>query len=136
MLKMFKLPSLTRLRLHRFSENSSTDSDLLLLPVVAAYLQCPAHIEFKSLCVTINHRSRLLHVAASTAPPSWGSLRSKDFKVDADGNSEFVLSFDRLPVFGSWTDLSEGVLQMSLISNLDFLSISTFDARDDPIYTP
>jgi hypothetical protein len=132
MLKMFKLPSSTRLFLHCVSENPSpfTESDRPLPPVVAAHFRGPSPIEFKSLGVTISHRSRLLRVAASTAPLSQRSRQSKDFEYDVDGNAEFVLSFGGLSKLGNWTDLFEGVCEILPILNLDFLSVSTFDIRD------
>jgi hypothetical protein len=132
LMKMLKLPSSTRLHLNCVSENTPTYHDSLLLSVVAAQFQVPAPVEFKTLSVTISSKSNLLGVTASTTPPSWRSCQSKDFEGDVDNKPEFVLSIDGLHELGYCVDRLGRVCNMLPISDLEFLSISSFDILDSP----
>ena len=53
---------------------------------------------------------------------------TRDIEVDMDDDEpEFVPSFDGLPEFGHWKVILERACKMLPISNIDFLSIATFD---------
>ena len=131
LLNMLKLPPSTMLHLHCVSENTLTHNDHLLLPVVSAHFQIPTRVEFKKLSVTFSYLCRMLGVTASTSPPTSRIRQSQDFECGvADGDAEFVLSFDGLPEHGHWTDLIDRVCKMLPISNLEFLSISSPDVVD------
>jgi F-box-like len=124
LMKMLDLPSLTTLHLHCISEDSFTHDDHLLLPIVSAKLKSPAPVEFQKLSVTLTlKRSASFTVTASTTLPSSRSRQSEDIEADMDGDAEFILSFDGL---GNFSDLLKGVCKMLSISNLKFLSISSY----------
>jgi hypothetical protein len=133
LMKMLEIPSSTRLHLHCVSENASTHNDRLLLPVIAPQFQGPTTFDFKSLSVNLSSMSHLLAVTASTTLPSFKGHQFKDFEGDLDGDAEFVLSFDKLPEFGTCTDFLERVCKMLPISNVDFLSIAATDIDDDSV---
>ena len=125
LMKMLDLPSLTTLHLHCISEDSFTHDDRLLLPVVAAKLKSSAPVEFQKLSVTLTLKmTASFNVTASTTLPSSRSPQSEYIKADMDGDAEFILSFDGPR--GNFSDLLKGVCKMLSISNLRFLSISSY----------
>jgi hypothetical protein len=130
LMKMLRVPSSTTLHLRCISENTLAHSDRLLLPVVLAKLQSPAPVEFQNLSITVTLNVYYsLKVTASTIVPSSRSPQPQDFGGDVDGDAEFVLSFDEVRL-GNYSDLLERVCKMLPISNLEFLSISSFYIGD------
>ena len=130
LMKMLKLPSSTTLHLRCISENTLTHDDHLLLPIVSAKLHSPAPVEFQTLSVTVTSNKKFsFEVTASTILPSQRSCQPQDFEGDLDGDAEFVLSFDGLRL-DNYSDLLEEVCEMLPISNIKFLSISSFYISD------
>ena len=130
LMKMLKLPSSTTLHLRCISENTLTHDDHLLLPIVSAKLHSPAPVEFQTLSVTVTSNKKFsFEVTASTILPSQRSCQPQDFEGDLDGDAEFVLSFDGLRL-DNYSDLLEEVCEMLPISNIEFLSISSFYISD------
>ena len=124
LMEMLDLPSLKMLHLHCISENTLTHDDHLLLPIVSAKLKNPAFVEFQKLSVTLTLRMHVsFNVTASTTLPSSRSRQSQNIEADMDGDAEFILSFDG---HSNLLGLVEGVCKMLPISNLRFLSVSSF----------
>jgi hypothetical protein len=130
LMKMLNLPSSTTLHLHCMFENTLTHDDHLLLPIVSAKLRSPAPVEFQELSVTVTfYRKFSLEVTTSTTLPSSRSHQPQVFESDMDGDVEFVLKFDGLRL-DRYPDLLGEVCEMLPISNLEFLSISSFHISD------
>ena len=129
LLRMLRLSSLAALHLHCISESTPTYTEHLIIPAILTLLRSPDPIEFKTLRVIFDYRSRSLHVAASTSLPTLRFRTSQDFEGHI-GDNEFVLSFDGLHKHSDWRDLIERVCNMLPISNLEFLSISAAEDVD------
>jgi len=129
LLKMLRLPSLAMLHLRCVSENTPTHTEHLILPVILAHLRSLDPIEFKTLRIILNYRSRSLYVAASTSLPTLGFHTLQDFEGHI-GDNELVLSFNGLRKHRDWRDLVEQVCKMLPVSSLEFLSISAAEVVD------
>ena len=114
LLKMFKIPPSTTLKLWSASENTFTQNHLLL-PVISAHFQSPVLVEFKMISVTVCRKGRFLEVVASTSLPTSRVHRFQEV--------ELFVWFEGVPEHGDWTNFIKRVCKMLHISNLEFLSI-------------
>jgi hypothetical protein len=133
MLKILKLPSSTTLHLNCTSEITSlhNNPEGFLLAVISAQFQSPVPVEFKSLSVTIwDYRTKSLNITASTFPSTLRNRQIQNLEGDIVGNTELVLSFDKLSITGFSTVLFEKACKMLPISNLEFISMSVMNMID------
>jgi hypothetical protein len=122
LLEILKLPPSTTLRMRCTSENTATNNDHRLLPLVSAHFHDPASIEIKSFRVTANHTGHLITFTAYTYLPTLTTHPSYVFEGDLNGGAALALSF-RAP-FEADVDILSQVCSMLPISNIEFLSIS------------
>ena len=125
LLKMLELPSSTILQLLCDSDNTTTYSDHLLLPILSAHYRGPTPMEFKSLRISLSCVGSWLDVTASISVPTSRVPPPLDLECDmSDDDEKFVLYLDGLPEDGCYTDLIEGLCKVLPISNLESLFIS------------
>ncbi|KAI0284063.1 hypothetical protein BC826DRAFT_170889 [Russula brevipes] len=123
--RILKLPPSTALRMRCTSENTATNNDHHLLPLVSAHFHDPASVEIKSFKVTSNHMGRLINFAAYTYLPVLTTYPSYVFEGDVNAGAALVLSFDTP---SEALDILGPVCSMLPISNIEFLSISASNA--------
>jgi hypothetical protein len=122
MLKILELPFSATLHLDCISKTTHNDSEALLLRIVSAHFQIPAPVELRSL--TIDLMTSSLNVTASTFPSTLQNSQTQNSEGGIVGNTELVLSFDRLSNPGRSTDLLKQACKMLPISNLEIISMS------------
>jgi len=120
LLDILRLPSSTTLRIRCTYENTATNNDRHLLPLVSAHFHDPASVEIKSFTVTLNHES-LISFAAYTYLPTLTTHPSNVFEGDLNGGAALALSFNE--AFEAEADILGQVCSILPISNIEFLSI-------------
>ncbi|KAI0289300.1 hypothetical protein BC826DRAFT_631337 [Russula brevipes] len=121
LLEILRLPSSTTLRMRCTYENTATNNDRHLLPLVSAHFHDPASVEIKSFTVTLDHVESLISFAAYTYLPTLTTHPSNVFEGDLNGGAALVLSFNK--AFEAEADILGQVCNMLPISNIEFLSI-------------
>jgi hypothetical protein len=128
LLEILKLPPSTTLCMRCTSENTATNNDHHLLPLVSAHFHDPASVEIKSFIVTSG--CTVISFTAYTYLPTLTTRPSYVFEGDLNGGAALALSFDS-PIEAD-VDILGQVCSMLPISNIEFLSISARE-MDGPV---
>jgi len=120
LLKMLKLSSSTMLRLTYRSENTATQEDHLILPILSAHFNDPTPVKFRTLTINLDHVG-YVGMAASSLPIS---PITHTHVIQTDSDAELCLSFHRVFELNDRVDILRRSCNLLFLSNIEFLSIS------------
>jgi len=118
--KMLRLSPSTRLRLYCTPEDSATDNDYPILPILSEHFNDSTHVKFRTFELDLHQPYGVIEIMASTSLPMSPIPRSRHILA---GDPELSLSFYRVSDLNR-LDILRRACNVLFLSKLDFFSIS------------
>jgi hypothetical protein len=120
LLKMLKLSPSTALYLNCTSENTATQNDYHILPLISTHFNDPIPVKFRGFTIELDEKGHVILVAPPSLPIS--PIPYTDV-IRPDSDAELLLSLDRVVELNNRMDFLGRACDMLPLSNLEFLSI-------------